>query len=121
MLRPFELPEHNWLPGHRGVDLELAVGAPVVASDAGTVAFAGTVAGRPSVSIVHADGVRTTYTPVFARVRAGDAVAAGEVIGTLAPGGEPGLHWGALTGPDEYIDPLSLLGTPEIRLKPLDS
>lgn len=120
VLRAFDRPEHNWLPGHRGVDLDLPVGAPVLAAGDGTVAFAGAVAGTPTVSIHHADGIRTTYQPVHARVAEGETVREGGVIGTLGHpvDGWPGLHWGARTGPDDYLNPLSLLQLPTIRLKP---
>lgn len=122
--RPAQIPEKNWLPGHRGVDLALRIGGPVLAADTGTVAFVGNVAGAPVISIDHRDGIRTTYQPVHARVQQGDAVKLGEVIGTLArPTGpqahmQDGLHWGALVAKDTYINPLSLLSTPTIRLKP---
>lgn len=122
--RPAEIPEKNWMPGHRGVDLALRVGATVLAADNGTVAFVGKVAGTPIISIDHPDGIRTTYQPVHARVRQGDEVKLGDAIGTLArPTGpqahlQDGLHWGALIAKDTYINPLSLLSTPTIRLKP---
>lgn len=120
VLVPASIPEKNWQKGHRGADLALGLGEEVFAADTGRVVFAGPVAGTPSVSIEHPDGVRTTYTPVFPRVSAGDEVGEGDVIGTLAPPahGHVGLHWGALTGPDVYINPLSLLDAPTIRLKP---
>ncbi|QGU04902.1 M23 family metallopeptidase [Corynebacterium comes] len=120
VLRAFDKPAHNWLPGHRGVDLALGVGSPVLAAGEGVVVFAGVVAGTPTVSIDHADGIRTTYQPVHARVAGGDEVAGGEVIGLLGyPGdGWPGLHWGARAGPSDYLNPLSLLAAPTIRLKP---
>ncbi|WP_448851002.1 murein hydrolase activator EnvC family protein [Corynebacterium sp. 335C] len=117
VLRPFDPPPEPWLPGHRGVDLAAAPGAPVRASAAGRVHFAGSVAGRPTVSVMHADGLRTTYQPVEPSVRVGDAVARGQVIGTLAAGPEPGLHWGALRG-DDYVNPLDLLGRRPVILKP---
>lgn len=123
VLVPAAVPEHNWQPGHRGVDLALATGSEVLAASSGRVSFAGQVAGTPSVSIEHPGGIRTTYTPVFARVKQGDEVTEGQVIGTLAPptSGHAGLHWGALTGPDTYLNPLTLLATPVIRLKPVDA
>ena len=112
-----------WGPGHRGVDLALPAGSPVLAAGDGTVAFAGVVAGRPVVSIDHADGVRTTYEPVEASVATGDVVARGQTIGTLRAGhrsdGADALHWGARTGPKTYINPLRLLRPAVIRLKPL--
>ncbi len=121
VLRGFEAPEQKWSPGHRGVDMALAVGSPVVAAEDGVVAFVGTVAGKPVVSITHADGVRTTYQPVHGVVKQGQEVREGQVIGRLGNpvDGYPGLHWGALIAKDTYIDPLTLLDMPVIRLKPL--
>src|SRR5699024_4562613 len=58
VLREFEPPQEVWEPGHRGVDLEAAGGAPVHAAAAGVVAFAGRVVDRTVVSIDHADGIR---------------------------------------------------------------
>lgn len=118
----FDPPAVTWGRGHRGVDLALAAGSPVRAAGAGTVAFAGVVAGRPVVSVEHAGGIRTTYEPVEPSVQAGQAVAPGQVVGTLLPGhrsdGVDALHWGARTGKKSYIDPLRLLRPPVIRLKP---
>lgn len=122
VLASFDPPAHDWLRGHRGVDLALAAGSPVRAAAAGTVAFSGPVAGRPVVSIDHADGIRTTYEPVEPCVQAGDHVEAGQVIGTLLAGhrtdGVDALHWGARTGRKSYINPLRLLTPTVIRLKP---
>lgn len=123
VLRGFDPPEHNWLPGHRGVDLAAAVGAQVFAAGSGIVAFAGTVAGTPTVSIDHPDGIRTTYQPVTASVAAGEEVTTGQAIGVLARGHrDPGLHWGARPQgfTDRYLNPLDLLAAPAIRLKPVD-
>lgn len=117
--RGADIPTKNWLAGHRGVDLSLSPGAPVYAAGDGVVAFAGVVAGVPVVSVDHPDGIRTTYQPVLATARKGDPVRAGDVLGQLGPRarGHEGLHWGALKGPDAYINPLSLLDEPTIRLK----
>ncbi|WP_394280843.1 M23 family metallopeptidase [Corynebacterium sp.] len=123
VLRGADIPEQNWLPGHRGVDLALEIGDDVLAADDGIVAFAGMVAGTPVVSIDHDDGIRTTYQPVHALVDEGERVASGTVIGRLGhpTDGYPGLHWGALIAKDSYINPLSLLDDPMIRLKPVDA
>lgn len=124
--RRAEIPEKNWLPGHRGVDLALRPGQAVRAAAGGEVAFAGVVVGVPVVSIVHPDGLRSTYQPVDPHVAVGQHVAEGQQIGTLsrvapsARAAHDGLHWGVLTGPDTYIDPLTLLDAPIIRLKPVD-
>lgn len=120
--RPFVAPASPYGPGHRGVDLAGAPGATVGAAGTGVVVFAGMVAGRPVVSVAHADGLRTTYEPVTPSVAAGQAVARGSPIGSLLPG-HPGcpaaacLHWGLLRG-ETYLDPLLLLEPPRIRLLP---
>lgn len=121
--RRAEIPEKNWLPGHRGVDLATRTGQEILSAEDGVVAFTGVVAGVPVVSVDHADGIRTTYQPVHATVRTGEKVQEGEPIGRMAPasGDHAGLHWGARTGKDAYINPLSLLDAPEIRLKPVDA
>lgn len=120
--RPFDNPARPWLAGHRGVDLAGSEGAQVRAAADGVVAFAGNVAGKPVVSIDHADGLRTTYEPVLASVSAGQPVARGAVIGTLVAGHGSGadLHWGARRGRQDYVDPTLLVNPPAvIRLYPL--
>lgn len=122
--REFDLPEQNWLPGHRGVDLDAHVGQTVVAAGDGVVAFAGVVAGKPVVSIDHEGGLRTTYEPVEAAVAAGRRVTRGDPIGTVVAGHEGGvspacLHWGLRRGRDDYLDPLPLVERPVIRLLPV--
>jgi murein DD-endopeptidase MepM/ murein hydrolase activator NlpD len=121
VVRPFEAPASPYGPGHRGVDLGGPAGAPVLAAGAGVVVFAGPVAGRGVVSVDHPNGLRTTYEPVAPAVRAGRRVSAGAVLGRLRLGhaGCPGacLHWGVRRG-EEYLDPLSLMGTGHVRLLP---
>ena len=120
--RPFDELPHRFAAGHRGVDLAGAPGAPVLAAGDGVVVFAGMVAGRPVVSVDHPGGLRTTYEPVSPSVRAGRVVTRGSPLGVLAAGhaGCPAaacLHWGLRRG-QEYLDPLSLLRPPRIRLLP---
>jgi murein DD-endopeptidase MepM/ murein hydrolase activator NlpD len=120
--RAFQAPPQPWLPGHRGVDLAGSPGTTVYAAGAGTVAFAGQVAGTPVISIEHPDGLRTTYEPVTPLVRAGQAVVVGQPIGTLLTG-HPDcpmpacLHWG-LRRRSAYLDPLLLLRAARVRLYP---
>jgi murein DD-endopeptidase MepM/ murein hydrolase activator NlpD len=128
VVRAFHPPTSQYGPGHRGVDLAAVVGTPVLAAGAGTVVFAGTVAGHGVVSVDHPGGLRTTYEPVSPTVTTGERVAKGERIGTVAPGdpGCPGaacLHWGVLRDPKngrQYLDPLRLLATARVRLLPID-
>lgn len=120
--RPFEAPPHPFGAGHRGVDLLGTPWRSALAAGDGVVAFAGMVAGRPVVSIEHADGLRTTYEPVDPSVGAGQRVTRGSPIGTLL-GGHPGcpasacLHWGLRRG-ETYLDPFSVLEPPRVRLLP---
>lgn len=126
--RGFDAPTPDWQPGHRGVDLPGSAGQPVYAPGDATVVFAGPLAGRPVVSLAHPGGLRTSYEPVRATVRAGQRVTAGTVIGALVAGhagcAAPAcLHWGAMWGPASdarYVDPLGLLASTPVRLKPLD-
>ncbi len=98
---------------HAGVDLAAAVGDPVAASEAGTVAavypddYLGT-----TVTIRHDSGYTTVYSNLAEdpAVRVGDTVAAGDVIGhvggtALLEVGQPAhLHF-AVTRGGESVDP----------------
>ncbi|MDY6998922.1 MAG: M23 family metallopeptidase [Actinomycetota bacterium] len=127
VLRVFDAPSPNWQPGHRGVDLAATAGQPVYAAAAGTVVFAGELAGRPLVSIAHPGGLRTSYEPVEPAVRRGQSIGAATVLGVVTAGhrgcAAPAcLHWGAMWGPAaraDYVDPVGLVATTPIRLKPV--
>lgn len=115
----FEPPAHRYAAGHRGIDLSIPPNAPVRAVDDGTVRFAGSVAGRGTVSVLHGNGLISTYEPVTATVAQGDRINAGTQLGTLTPGAtgtghcgaDPCLHLGARRGQD-YLDPLLFLAGP---------
>jgi len=127
VVRMFDAPSPNWERGHRGVDLAGMPGQAVFAAAGGTVVFAGELAGRPVVSIAHPGGLRTSYEPVVASVRKGRRVDAGTMLGELQAGhagcaAAACLHWGAMWGPAsraDYVDPLGLLTSTPIRLKPV--
>lgn len=130
VLHGFDPPPLPWQSGHRGVDLAGSAGEDVVAALAGTVVFAGRIGATGIVVVDHGDGRRTTYQPVSARVRVGDHVATGQVIGTLEVAGghcqpDACLHWGLIddsSGLDVYQDPTALVpGRPgPVRLLPVD-
>jgi peptidase M23-like protein len=82
VIERFDPPDSPYGAGHRGVDLLGHVGQTVHASLAGTVTFAGMLAGRGVVVVDHGD-TRTTYEPVTASVSIGTPVAAGAPIGRL--------------------------------------
>lgn len=110
----YDPPEQKWGPGHRGIDIT-GSGSTVRAVEDGTVRFAGTAAGKPVVSVEHANGLISTYEPVIASVHRGDHVARGDQIGALATGSPFShctptcLHIGAKVR-DGYIDPRPLFG-----------
>ena len=126
--RGFDAPTPDWNPGHRGVDLPGTPGQPVYAAGPATVVFAGLSAGRPVISLAHPGGLRTSYQPVRVGVRVGQLVTTETVLGELMAGhlgcrAAACLHWGAMWGPASgahYVDPLGLLKSTPIRLKPLN-
>lgn len=118
----FDPPADPYAAGHRGVDLLGHPGQSVATALAGTVTYAGMLAGRGVVVVDHGT-TRTTYQPVSASVAVGTAVAAGDPIGTLElPGSHcfprSCLHWGWIEG-ETYLDPLLLVGGGPVRLLPL--
>ncbi len=125
LARPYRAPAQSWSAGHRGLDLWLDVGAPVLSPAAGTVTFSGVVVDRGVVSVLHADGRRTSLEPVTAEVVVGQTVEAGARLGTLQDaaghcGARSCLHWGLREG-DRYVDPLAMLpGGGPVVLLPVD-
>ena len=133
VIRSFEKPAQRWSAGHRGVDLAVPEhDRRVYAPAPGTVVFSGTVVNRKVLVIAHPDGRRSTFEPMGEALPVGTTVAAGEVIGTVATGGNserpyrrcstPCLYWGVRQGgargdgsgkDAEYINPMSLLGSKE--------
>ena len=122
VLRAFQAPPQPWRPGHRGVDL--AADEPTVLAPAdGTVRFVGSVAGRPVVSLEHPGGVISAVEPVSGSVSEGQAVRAGQPIGTVELGSQhcerTCVHLGVrlvdgwrigTTVRDRYLDPSLLIG-----------
>ena len=83
---------------HAGTDLRLAYGQEVRAAAAGSVSFAGDQGGYGTTVIVrHADGLETRYAHLSSMdVRAGDEVAAGQIIARSGNTGRttgPHLHF----------------------------
>lgn len=112
--QPYRAPAHAYGPGHRGIDLQAAVGETVVAPDDGVVAFAGRVGERTLVTIDHGDGLVSTLEPVETDVVAGMTVRRGEPVGVVTIGGHthPGdVHLGARQG-GAYVNPLIFLSAP---------
>ena len=118
VIDPFRLPAGPYAAGNRGIEYRTEPGSPVRAAGAGVVTFAGLVAGSRFVTVLHRDGIRTSYS-YLARIEVtqGETVALGQPVGVAGPR----LHVGARRG-DTYIDPASLWsrGPPRVVLVPLD-
>ena len=90
ILAVFDPPSSPFGSGHRGVDFPASQGQQVIAVGSGLVSFAGSIAGKPVISLelsrsVNSSGhtVRATYEPVIPLVSTGDFVYAGTVIGLV--------------------------------------
>ena len=113
---PFRPPPEAWQAGNRGLEYATPAGTPVAAAADGEVTFAGPVAGGLHVVVLHADGIRTSYSFLQGvAVHRGDRVTQGQTVGTAGAG----LHFGARAG-DVYIDPALLFGggPPQVHLVP---
>ncbi len=113
---PFRAPDTTYGPGHRGIEYDTAAGVIVGASANGVVVFAGDVAGQAWVTVLHPDGVRSTYGPLASvGVATGQSVRGGDPIGTTAGRLLLTTRVGA-----NYVDPALLLASVsgEIHLVP---
>jgi len=124
VVRAFDPPAVRWGSGHRGVDLGAVRGDVVRAPAAGVVAFAGSVAGRRVLTLLHDDGLRSSFEPVVTGLHVGDRVRQGDPVATLDDAGPSGhclpgscLHWGVRRG-ETYLDPMALVATDPVVLLP---
>ena len=113
LVRDYDAPDDPYAPGHRGADVAAEPGTPVRASAGGEVTFVGVVAGNRTVTVEHADDIRTSYSYLATTtVSPSDIVERGQIIGTVGDGHPdealpPHVHLSARRG-DFYFDPLWL-------------
>jgi murein DD-endopeptidase MepM/ murein hydrolase activator NlpD len=107
----------SWSRYHTGVDLDAAYGTPIRAAGSGVVVASdgGSWAGT-HVVIMHADGSRTLYAHMSAKVaQPGTVVRAGQLIGYVGMTGRAfGYHCHF-----EYYPPSATVGDPYTALDPL--
>ncbi len=113
VLDPYRPPENGFGAGNRGIEYDTAARTRVDAAGPGLVVFAGPVAGRSWVTVVHHGGLLTTYGPLAAvAVRTGDVVMRSDRLGsTSGP-----LHFSTRVD-GNYVDPATLLGVREISVR----
>lgn len=118
----FERPINPWAPGHRGVDLVAEQGTVILSPQAGTVSFAGKVAGKDVVSVRHRGGVTSTFEPAVTELSVGDTISRRQPVGIVEGSSDHCedrcLHWGLKRGTADYLDPQQYAGSRKIVLKP---
>ena len=110
---PFRSPDDPYGPGNRGVEYDTVPGDPVRAAAAGTVVFAGPVAGTLHVTVDHGGGVVSSYSyleRVSVRVHA--PVGQGQVVGLAGDR----LHFGVRVN-GRYVDPARFMGVKRVRVR----
>ena len=103
---PFRPPDQPWLAGNRGLEYQTEPGTPVGAIGPGLVVFAGQVGGTLHVTVLHPDGLRSSYSFLASiAITEGDRVRTGQIVGTTGSL----FHLGVRAG-ERYIDPAALFG-----------
>jgi len=112
----FALPDGPYGAGNRGLEYATVPGTPVGAIGDGLVVFAGPVAGNRAVTVLHPDGLRSSYSYLAEiLVTIGDHVTIGQTLGTA---GER-LHLGVRSG-GTYLDPAALFTVTGVHLVPVE-
>ncbi|MFT4989444.1 MAG: murein DD-endopeptidase MepM/ murein hydrolase activator NlpD [Acidimicrobiales bacterium] len=113
VIDPFRPPAHIGAEGNRGLEYGTSDNQVVAVAASGYVLFAGPVAGRKAISVVHADGVRTTYTGLLEIwVVEGMTVNQHSAIALASTG----FHFGARVN-DHYLDPQILIDASDVEVR----
>ena len=104
---PFRAPDNPYGPGNRGIEYVTRDGDIVRASAAGSVSFAGPVAGELYITINHGGGLLSSYS-YLGRINVAKSamVNQGDVIGFA---GSRFLHF-SIRMNGEYVDPVTFIG-----------
>ena len=120
----YDAPAKQWLPGHRGVDLQARMRDVILAPADGTIAFSGKVAGKSVVTLRHGanvGNVTSTFEPAVTTLVVGTAVVKGErfarVEGASEHCSDQCLHWGLKGVGRDYSDPSNRVEAMRIGLK----
>jgi murein DD-endopeptidase MepM/ murein hydrolase activator NlpD len=101
-------------PGHKGIDIGVPVGTPVVAAHDGVVTFAGEQSGYGNhIEVRHPDGIVTTYSHLSRiDVTVGQPVQTGQPIAASGNTGHstgPHLHFEVRPSEGTFSDPIAWL------------
>jgi murein DD-endopeptidase MepM/ murein hydrolase activator NlpD len=111
---PFRAPASPYAAGNRGLDYGTTPGQPITAIGDGTVVFAGQVAHQRFVTILHPDGLRSSYSWLASiSVHVGEHVGRGQQVGVAGSRFQLGVRRGSA-----YLDPARLFGRGRARLVP---
>ncbi len=114
VIDPFRPPAHVGAPGNRGLEYDPEPGLPVRASAEGEVVFAGSVVHNRFVTVLHRDGLRTSYGYLgWIAVEEGEWVALGQELGTTSE-----RFFFSIRHGDRYLDPALVLTAGRVRLVP---
>ena len=116
-LNQFMAPMTEYGDGHRGIDLPVLMGDPVLSPAAGQISFSGKVGYRNVVSVTFGNSLTASMEPVCSAMAVGTQVMMGDEIGFVC---EPDLeyvwhcrdiclHFGTRTEAG-YFSPLALIG-----------
>ena len=117
IIDPFRQPSCVRCAGNRGIEYSTKIGTPIVASANGTISFYGMVGGKRYLVIRTNAGRRLTYGSIAnSRLRTGDDVLAGQIIGTTGSVLYFGVREKSIQGynyvdvyVDVYVDPAKYL------------
>jgi murein DD-endopeptidase MepM/ murein hydrolase activator NlpD len=111
---PFRAPASPYAAGNRGLDYGTTPGQPITAIGDGTVVFAGQVAHQRFVTVLHPDGLRSSYSWLASiSVHVGEHVGRGQQVGVAGSRFQLGVRRGSA-----YLDPARLFGRGRARLVP---
>lgn len=126
-MRGFDNPPQDWLPGHRGIDLQVGQEVSIRAPEGGYIAFAGKVGGKSVISLRHdrKSGILTsTFEPATTVLPLGARVKRGEIMGLVQGHSDHCdgicIHWGLRKGERKYLDPMSKVFGYRLVLKPVE-
>jgi hypothetical protein len=126
--RAFIQPNSDWSSGHRGIDVVAKAGAELASPTEALIKFAGSVFGRPVMTLLTPDNLVLEFEPACLKPTSsvGDSLEEGAVFATFCPAGQPThcanpcLHWGVRANEGYLSAQRFLFELRPSRVKPSD-